>query len=1400
MLFTTVRKLYKHLARATRRSGQAGSRKPVRGFRPMLECLEDRVVPTFLPPTSFAAGTNPTQLAVADFNGDAKSDIAIVNNTLAGTTVGIMLSNGDGTFQPTVNYAAGSGGLDVKAGYFNADGNIDLAVVGQAGTVNILLGNGDGTFQAPASYATGGTHDLVIGDFNNDGKFDVATMGNGIASVLLGNGDGTFQAHQDAVFIGNTNMIAGDFNHDGNLDLATSNTFSVGTITLLKGHGDGTFDPEININANSAPVYLAAGDFNHDGNVDFAVANSYSATSMSVILNNGNGTYAPPTLYPIAETGYEIEVADLNNDGIQDFAVRGASQYQIEYGRGDGTFFSAQNFATPMGQFEKGSQHGDFNGDGALDLAYVSSAGVTVVVNANDSASNLAGAVGFQVSTPASTTSGSAMPMTVTAVDANGNPATGFLGTVFITSSDPAVTSTFTYTFNAADAGTHTFTGAVRLVTVGDQTVTVASPMMTSSTSTVTVTPAVTKFDIAVPTATTAGATFNVTVSALDSLGNVGTGYTSRIHFSSSDLRAGLPPDYTFTSADAGAHTFSVTLKTAGSILLSATEIGGSARGDSFVNVSPAAVSSFTLAGNSGSIGIARPITIVAREIYGNVATSYHGTVHFTSSDPNAVLPADTALVNGVATVNVTFMTVGTQTITATDVVDPTLAGTMSNDATPPVAALFAVSGFPATTAGLAQTFTVSVRDTIGQIATGYTGSVYFTSSDAQAGLPAFYTFTAADAGVHTFSATLRTAGTQSISVRDFSGALSGSQSGISVAPAAFAGYQLSVPIATDSHGHYLMTAGDLISLTVKATDTLGNAIVGYTGTVHFSSTDVQASLPADYTFTAADAGVHTFTVVLKTTTANGVVWSFNVADSANAATLATLTNFEVTNAAASTFAVTVPSIITAGTAFSSKLTVTDAYGNGVKNYFGTVHFSSTGSAGLPGDYTFNSADAGVHSFTLALNTSGNQTLSVVDVNNPLINASALATVNAAAASTFVAAFPATTTAGVTQGFTVTATDAYGNVATGYRGTVSLSSSDVQAGLPANYTFNNTDSGVHTFNVTLKTAGTQSIAVKDTANAALTASQSGISVTASATAGSFVVTGFPATMAGVAQSFTVTVKDAFGNFSTGYTGTVNFSSSDVQAGLPASYTFTAADAGMHTMTATLKTAGTQSITVKDAAASTVMGSQTGIAVTGSATVASLSVSGFPATTAGVAHTFTVTARDAFGNLCSAYTGTVTFSSSDVLAGLPASYTFTAADAGTHTFTATLKKVGTQSISVTDTASSALVGSETGIAVSAGAAAQFRISAPSSVTQGVGFKFTMTVLDAYGNVVTGYLGKVHLSSTDAKGGTQDYTFSKSDNGVHVFSYTFNTLGLETLKIVDSATGAIVGSAVVNVVPK
>jgi hypothetical protein len=1378
---------------------------------PQVESLENRMVLTFVAPVNVAVGSNPAGIAVGDFNKDGLDDMAVVNNAFAGS-VSVLISNGTGTFQAGTPISAGANTVDAAAGDFNGDGKLDLAVVGSA--LDILLGNGDGTFAAPQEFAAAPTaHSIKTGDFNNDGKLDVGTMNYGSASVFLGGGDGTLQARQDVAVAGNNiNLVVGDFNRDGKLDMATSNTTSVGTISVLNGRGDGSFDAPRSYYAFSAPVYLATGDFNHDGYLDFACPNSYAATSMSIVMNNGDGTYAAPHTYGIAQTGYEIEVADFNNDGNDDFAVRGASQYMISLGKGDGTFYPSVNFATPSGRFEAGT-HGDFNGDGAVDLAYPTTGYVTVVGNANADIQNLAGAVSFVLSAPATSTSGSVLPLSITAVDAEGRIATGFRGAVVISSSDPAASiasgyafnpldAGVTYVFNAADAGTHTFAGAVKLVTAGDQTITVAAPNMQQATTTVNVTGQVTRLGIAAPTNVVAGDTFQIVVSAIDTTGAVATNYSSIVHFTSSDGLAGLPTDYTFTPEDGGQHTFTVTLLTAGAKFVGVGEVGGTIRGGVGVNVAPQVAASLTLAGASGAIGVARPITIVAHDVYGNVATGYNGSVQLTSSDPNAEYPAEVTLINGTATVNVRFLTVGTQTVTATDSVDGSITGTISSDATPPVAALFNVAGTASLVAGTNGTFTVTAIDTIGQIATGFTGTVYFSSSDVQAGLPAAYTFTAADAGVHVFSVALRTAGLQSIRVQDAFGSLVGSQAGIDVAAADFAKFDLSVPNGADSKGHILVTAGDVISLTVVATDRFGNAISSYTGTVHLTSTDAIAGLPADYTFTAADGGKHTFAVDLRTVTPNGVVWSFGVVDVANTTTLVTKTNFEVVNASAASFKLTLPANIVAGSPFTSRVTVLDVYGNTVKNYFGTVHFTSTAlNAGLPLDYQFSNVDSGVHEFSLTLNTSGSQTVTLVDAQNGSVLGSEIGTVAASVAKAFLISSSGSAVAGATQSITVSAVDQFGNISTSYRGSVAFSSSDVQAGLPANYTFANKDSGVHAFSVTLKTAGVQTVSVVDLADGTVRSLASTINVKASATVGSFVVSSSPAATAGNAQAVTVQVKDIYGNLTDAYLGTVAFSSSDVQAGLPTAYTFTAADRGTHTFAVTLKTAGTQSISVRDSANLTAVGSQTGIVVSASSVAASFSVQGFAAsTTAGANQSFVVTARDAFGNVCTTYTGTIVFGSSDAKAGLPVAYTFTAADRGVHTFSAALKTAGTQQIFVTDAATGKLSGSQTGILVTAGAAANFSLAVSTAVTQSSGFRLTVTVLDAYGNIVTGYRGKIRLSSTDASAGTVDYTFGSKDNGVATLSYKLGVAGLQTLKVTDLADASVVGMLSVNVQSK
>jgi hypothetical protein len=196
------------------------------------------------------------------------------------------------------------------------------------------------------------------------------------------------------------------------------------------------------------------------------------------------------------------------------------------------------------------------------------------------------------------------------------------------------------------------------------------------------------------------------------------------------------------------------------------------------------------------------------------------------------------------------------------------------------------------------------------------------------------------------------------------------------------------------------VTADAVVPVTLQAVDIYGNNVTAYAGKVSFSSTDPLATLPTAYTFTGADAGSHTVGVGLHTASKTQASWSISVVDSKNLATLVTIPGFEVVNGAAAKFVLAFPSNITAGTPFSIKVSVVDAWGNGVKNYFGTIHFADTaGLAGQPPDYIFNGSDAGVHTFTATLSTTGNQTISVIDLSNPLLKASTVVSVNAPATS-----------------------------------------------------------------------------------------------------------------------------------------------------------------------------------------------------------------------------------------------------------------------------------------------------------------------------------------------------------------------------------------------------------------
>ena len=355
---------------------------------------------TFEDAASFPAGSYPSSVVTGDFNGDGKLDMAVANAGFpSGGDIGsvsLLLSKGDGTFQPALNLVTGTSPHSVAVGDFNGDGKLDLAVAnagypagGDPGSVSVLLGNGDGTFQAALKVAAGTSpYSVVVGDFNGDGKLDLAVANNGNfsgdsggVSMSLGNGDGTFQSAVSFAAGSHPSYVAvGDFNGDGKLDLVV-NSWS-GVLALL-GNGEGTFQAATNV-ADSGVYSVAVGDFNGDGKLDLAVTNgSGRNNNVSVLLGNGDGTFRAGMSFPVGYSPYSIVVGDFNGDGAQDLAVASTDQNDVSLllGKGDGTFQAVGVFGA--GLYPWSMTAGDFNGDGKLDLAVANtnSNDVSVLIN-----------------------------------------------------------------------------------------------------------------------------------------------------------------------------------------------------------------------------------------------------------------------------------------------------------------------------------------------------------------------------------------------------------------------------------------------------------------------------------------------------------------------------------------------------------------------------------------------------------------------------------------------------------------------------------------------------------------------------------------------------------------------------------------------------------------------------------------------------------------------------------------------------------------------------------------------------------------------------------------------------------------------------------------------------------
>jgi hypothetical protein len=383
------------------------------------------------------------------------------------------------------------------------------------------------------------------------------------------------------------------------------------------------------------------------------------------------------------------------------------------------------------------------------------------------------------------------------------------------------------------------------------------------------------------------------------------------------------------------------------------------------------------------------------------------------------------------------------------------------------------------------------------------------------------------------------------------------------------------------------MTAGSPFDVTVTALNSSGNVGSTYTGTIHFTSSDPQAALPADYTFTAADNGAHTFSneVILDTPGTQTVT----ATDTASSITGSATITVSLPVPPIDHFTLSTPGAIVAGNPFDVTVTAFDTQSQIATAYTGTVAFTSSDPypGVVPATYTFTAGDQGVHTFTgdVTLFTAGSQTLTVQDTTHSTVTGSATIAVSPASASGFLVTAPSPAIAGTAFSVTVTALDPYGNVATGYTGTVILTSSD-RTPQPSDYTFTANDNGTHVLTLSLFTAGVQTILTRDASNGFLTGTTP-VAVQA-ASPFNFLVTAPSSAVSGTPFDVIVTVLDMYGNTATDYTGTVHFTTSDLDPGvvLPSNYTFTTGnggDNGVHDFPAgfMLITSGLQNLSASD---------------------------------------------------------------------------------------------------------------------------------------------------------------------------------------------------------------------------